>query len=60
MGHDPSPEGLVAITVGRRGFITLLGGAATWPLAAHRGHEHFFAALESWDRYWYNLFLDIG
>src|ERR1700730_1423145 len=34
MGHDPSPAGLMTITAGRRRFITLLGSAAVWPLAA--------------------------
>src|SRR5262249_3932527 len=32
--NDPQPEGHMASYVARRKFITLVGGAATWPLAA--------------------------
>src|SRR5262249_30925358 len=34
MGMTFPREGRMAIHIGRRDFITLLGGAATWPLAA--------------------------
>jgi hypothetical protein len=34
-GACPSPEGFVAITLGRRRFITLVGSAAAWRVAAH-------------------------
>src|SRR5260370_28079562 len=33
MGHDPSPEGLMATLIRGREVIALLSGAATWPLA---------------------------
>src|SRR5215468_8404679 len=32
--NDPQPEGHMASHIGRREFITLLGAAAAWPLAA--------------------------
>src|SRR5215475_12643730 len=32
--NDPQPEGHMASHIGRRAFITLLGGVAAWPLAA--------------------------
>src|SRR5262249_7602534 len=33
--NDPQPEGHMASYIGRRKFLATLGGAATWPLAAH-------------------------
>src|SRR5262249_8925814 len=32
--NDPQPEGHMASYIGRRKFLTTLGGAAAWPLAA--------------------------
>src|SRR5215472_16716404 len=34
MGMTPQAEGHMAIHIGRRDFIKLLGGAAAWPCAA--------------------------